>query len=74
MMPGPRRPVVILGAGLTGLSTALHLRGRPYLIAEREQRVGGKARSERRDGYTFDLTGHWLHLRDDGVRALVRDL
>lgn len=71
---GQRRPVVILGAGLTGLSTALHLRGRPYLVVEREQRVGGKARSERRDGYTFDITGHWLHLRDDRVRALVGDL
>lgn len=67
-------PVVILGAGLTGLSTALHLRGRPYLVAEREQRVGGKARSRRRDGYTFDVTGHWLHLRDDRVKALVGEL
>jgi protoporphyrinogen oxidase len=71
---GDRRPVVILGAGLTGLSTALHLRRTPYLVAEREQRVGGKTRSERRDGYTFDVTGHWLHLRDPRVRALVGDL
>lgn len=66
--------MVILGAGLTGLSTALHLRGTPYLIAEREERVGGKTRSERRDGYTFDVTGHWLHLRDHRVRALVGDM
>lgn len=66
--------MVILGAGLTGLSTALHLRRTPYLVAEREQRVGGKTRSERRDGYTFDVTGHWLHLRDPRVRALVGDL
>ena len=67
-------PVVILGAGLTGLSTALHLRHAPYLLVERGQRVGGKARSERRDGYTFDVTGHWLHLRDDRVRRLVDGL
>jgi len=71
---GDGRPVVILGAGLTGLSTALHLRRTPYLVAEREQRVGGKTRSERRDGYTFDVTGHWLHLRDARVQALVGDL
>jgi protoporphyrinogen oxidase len=71
----PSRPVVILGAGLAGLSTALHLPAdRPWLLVEREQRVGGKARSRRRDGYTFDVTGHWLHLRDDRVRALVDDL
>jgi protoporphyrinogen oxidase len=71
---GEGRPVVILGAGLTGLSSALHLRRTPYLVAEREQRVGGKTRSERRDGYTFDVTGHWLHLRDPRVRTLVVDL
>lgn len=67
---------MIAGAGLTGLSAALQLAergsGRPIVLLEREQRVGGKARSERSSGYTFDVTGHWLHLRDDRVRALVR--
>ncbi len=41
---------------------------------ERAGAVGGKARSRRRDGYTFDVTGHWLHLRDDRVRALADDV
>ncbi len=36
--------------------------------------VGGKARSHREAGHTFDVTGHWLHLRDDRVKALVRNL
>lgn len=69
-----RSPVVIVGAGLTGLSAARSLGDRPYLLVERGQRVGGKARSVRRDGYTFDITGHWLHLRDDRVKALVAEL
>ena len=63
-----------MGAGLTGLSTALHAaRGdsKPVTVFERASEVGGKARSRRRDGYTFDVTGHWLHLRDDRVRALA---
>jgi protoporphyrinogen oxidase len=66
--------VVILGAGLTGLSTALHLRARPCLLVEREDRVGGKAKSERKDGFTFDVTGHWLHLRDERTKRLVANL
>jgi protoporphyrinogen oxidase len=65
--------VVILGAGLTGLSTALHLPG-ALVLAERDQRVGGKARSHRREGFTFDVTGHWLHLSRPRSRTFVAEL
>jgi protoporphyrinogen oxidase len=66
-------PVVILGGGLTGISTALHLRA-PWLLFEREERLGGHARTDERDGYRFDKTGHWLHLRDPAVKTLVDEL
>ncbi len=68
---------LVLGAGLTGLSTALHAAAegtcRPVVL-ERGDAVGGKARSRRRDGYTFDVTGHWLHLRDPRIRALAQEV
>jgi protoporphyrinogen oxidase len=67
-------PVVILGAGLTGLSTAYHITGKPTLLVERAAEVGGHARSERWQGHTFDVTGHWLHLRDPRVKELVGGL
>lgn len=70
----PRGPVVILGAGLTGLSAAHHLSGAPFLLVEKNDRVGGHARSERELGHTFDVTGHWLHLRDDRCKALLAAL
>ncbi len=60
----------IIGAGLAGLSTAVHLPSE-YAIFETNSWVGGKARSEQIDGFTFDVTGHWLHLRDDGIRQLI---
>ena len=66
-------PVVILGGGLTGISTAAHLRA-PWLLFEREERLGGHARTDERDGYRFDKTGHWLHLRDPAVKKLVDEL
>lgn len=68
---------VILGGGLTGLSTALHLSagGRPdWLLVEKEDRLGGLTRTEERDGFWFDHTGHWLHLRHAHTQRLVRDL
>ncbi len=66
-------PVVILGGGLTGISAAMHLRA-PWLLFERESRLGGHARTDERDGFRFDKTGHWLHLRDPAVRRLVDEL
>lgn len=68
---------LILGAGLTGLSCALHL-GRDYLLVEKEREPGGIVRTRFRDtphgAFACDGTGHWLHLRDDAIRALVERL
>jgi len=64
---------ILLGAGLSGLSTALHL-SHDYLILEKEGRVGGLTRTEDIDGFLFNHTGHWLHLRDDRTKRLVNDL
>jgi protoporphyrinogen oxidase len=70
---GTAKPVVILGGGLTGISTAVHLRG-PWVLFEREDRLGGHARTDERDGYRFDKTGHWLHLRDPAIKQMVDEL
>ncbi len=67
---------VILGGGLCGLSAALHLSraGLPWLLIEKEARPGGHARTDETKGFYFDKTGHWLHLRDPGIQALVAEL
>lgn len=66
--------IVIVGAGLAGLSTAYHLTGMPYRVYEREDEVGGLCRSYRKDGFTFDYTGHLLHFRQPEIKALVERL
>ncbi len=63
-------PHLIIGAGLTGLSCALHLGG-DYLLVERESEPGGIVRTRVRDGFLCDGTGHWLHLRNPAMRELV---
>ncbi len=72
-MPRPR--VVILGAGLAGLSASLHLPDDVDVeVHEREAEPGGVARSRRVGDFIFDYTGHLLHLRDAGVKELVARL
>jgi len=68
------RRVVILGGGLTGLSTASHLGGIESVVLEREREVGGLCRTTEEEGFTFDCTGHLLHLRDPRTRDLVERL
>ncbi len=65
--------VIILGAGLTGLSAAYHLdaHGIQYRIFEKSDRAGGLLKSVKTDGYTFDHTGHFLHVNDDGFKAFL---
>ncbi len=73
-----RTDVLILGGGLAGLSTAYHLerrgrRGR-YILVEKKDQVGGMAGSTKVDGFTFDFTGHLLHLHDPYGKKLIMDL
>ncbi len=65
--------IVIIGAGLAGLSTAYHLK-KDYAIYEREHEVGGLCKSYTIDGFTFDYTGHLLHFRKKEIKALVSRL
>jgi protoporphyrinogen oxidase len=72
--------VLILGGGLAGLSTARHLGlagARSRLVVEARPRAGGTASSETRGRFTFDHTGHLLHLHDaygkDFVLGLLKD-
>ena len=65
---------LVIGAGLAGLSTLIHAQQQgvdcPHIL-EAKDYVGGKARSEQLQGYTFDVTGHWLHLRHPRMKELV---
>ena len=68
--------ICVLGAGLAGLSASVALRqkGIPHRVFEANAEVGGLCRSTTEAGYTFDCTGHLLHLRDPAVDELVRAL
>lgn len=69
--------VVIIGAGLTGLSTAYHFEKRgffDYIMFEKDATVGGLCRSVYEKGFTFDYTGHLLHVNDAYLQTLIAEL
>jgi protoporphyrinogen oxidase len=63
--------IAILGAGVTGLSVAYHLKSRSYRIFEQAETPGGLCRSTKVDGFTFDYTGHLLHINDPQLKQLL---
>ena len=68
------RRTVILGAGLCGLSAAYHLERHDdpdYIILERNWEVGGLARTETYDGFSFDHAIHILYSQDPYVQDLI---
>lgn len=64
---------IIIGAGITGLSLAYHLK-KPYLVLEKENKPGGLCRSERVKGCTFDYSGHFIHFHRGETLKFVKNI
>src|SRR4051812_38600617 len=66
-------PVVVIGAGPTGLSAAYHL-GSDAVLLEQADRVGGWCRSIEDQGFTFDMAGHIMFSTDPYVHQMYQML
>lgn len=55
--------VLVIGAGISGLSAASWLTGKGYRVAvlEARQRLGGRVWTDRSLGFPVDLGGSWIH-------------
>ncbi|MGH7509152.1 MAG: protoporphyrinogen/coproporphyrinogen oxidase [Gemmatimonadales bacterium] len=62
-------PIIVVGAGPTGLSAAYHL-GQDALLVEQADRVGGWCRSLEDSGFTFDMAGHIMFSNDPYVHQM----
>jgi len=66
-------PVVVVGAGPTGLSAAYHL-GSDSVLLEQNGEVGGLCRSLTMNGFTFDYAGHIMFSNDPYVHEMYGKL
>ena len=76
----PDTPVVIIGGGLAGLSSAAYLRrhGVPVRLFEASNKLAGLSRSEiDADGFTYDFGAHFITNRlaaAVGISAICREV
>jgi phytoene desaturase len=71
-------PVVVIGAGIAGLSAACYLKSREYdvIVVEREELPGGRAGLLHQSGFAFDTGPTVLTMPDlitDAIRAATGD-
>ena len=69
-MTTQKKRVVVLGAGVTGLSAAYRLSQNPDTevhVFEKESEVGGLCRSFREDGFILDYGPHKFYTLIEGV-------
>ena len=68
--------VAVLGAGPAGMAAAYSLAGRgvPVTVLEKEDQVGGLARTIRHQGFRFDLGSHRFFTKHERVRTFVEEL
>lgn len=64
--------VVILGAGIAGLSCAYQLKGKcETILIEKNEMVGGLCQSFEINGFWFDYGGHGVFTKDKEVREIM---
>ena len=75
-MTTTRTDVIVVGAGLSGLSAARQLQaaGLGVVVVEARDRVGGRTLSHSIEGSTFDLGAQWIGPTQHRVAALCRTL
>lgn len=71
-----KKRILILGAGIAGLSSAWHLqkKGIEAIVLEKEKEAGGLCRSKNINGFTFDYSGHLLHFKHKWTFNFVKNL
>lgn len=69
---GAPHPVVVIGAGLAGLTAAARLarNGIPVVVLESSAEPGGRARTTERDGFHHNLGPHAIARRGPGTAVL----
>src|SRR3990172_3660969 len=67
-----KHPVVVIGAGPSGLTAAYELvaGGIHPIVLEQADKVGGLARTEEHKGYRFDIGGHRFFTKVDMIQRL----
>jgi protoporphyrinogen oxidase len=64
---------LIIGAGISGLSYANFCGHEDYLILDKDSKIGGYCKTIKKDGFTWDYSGHFFHFRNKEIKDYLLD-
>lgn len=64
---------IVIGAGISGLFFG-YFSKESCIIFEKETSVGGLCKSIKDSGFTFDYSGHFIHIKDKKIKNLLEKL
>jgi len=65
--------ILIIGAGITGLSLGSFLEGKDYLIIEKDATPGGYCKTTIRNEFVWDYSGHFFHFNDQSIKDYITE-
>ncbi len=62
---------LIIGAGISGLSYANFCNHSDYLIIDQDSEIGGYCKTIKKEGFTWDYSGHFFHFRFPEIKEYI---
>ncbi len=66
-------PLLVIGAGISGLATAAFSKHQDYLVLEKDAEIGGYCKTVKQDGFVWDYSGHFFHFKHPDIEAWLRE-
>ena len=65
---------LVIGGGISGLAFAAQKKHEDYLVLEKEPVLGGLCQSFYKEGFVWDVAGHFFHFHSDETKAYYEAL
>ena len=62
---------LVIGAGISGLSYVNFCIHDKYLVIEKESKIGGYLKTIKKNGFTWDYSGHFFHFKNPEIRKHI---
>jgi protoporphyrinogen oxidase len=64
---------LVIGAGISGLASCAFSKEKDYVVLEADAEIGGYCKTVKKDGFTWDYSGHFFHFKHPEIEGWLRD-